>query len=35
MREVTPAQLGLAGAAQLGLIIRRVTEHGQTTTTYL
>ncbi len=33
MREVTPAQLGLAGAAQLALIIRTVTEKGQTTTT--
>jgi hypothetical protein len=30
-----PAQLGLAGAAQLGLIIRSVTEKGQTTTTRL
>lgn len=35
LRDVTPAQLGLAGAAQLGLIIRTVTENGQTTTTYL
>lgn len=33
MREVTPAQLGLAGAAQLALIIRTATEQGQTTTT--
>ena len=33
MHDVTPAQLGLAGAAQLALIIRTVTEKGQTTTT--
>lgn len=33
VRDVTPAQLGLAGAAQLALIIRTVTEKGQTTTT--
>ena len=33
VRDVTPAQLGLAGAAQLILIIRIVTEPGQTTTT--
>jgi hypothetical protein len=33
VREVTPAQLGLAGAAQLILIIRTVTAKGQTTTT--
>jgi hypothetical protein len=33
VRDVTPAQLGLAGAAQLALIIRTVTENGQTTTT--
>ena len=33
MRDVTPAQLGLAGAAQLILLMRSVTEHGQTTTT--
>lgn len=38
MRDVTPAQLGLAGAAQLILILRTVTEKGQaptTTRTYL
>jgi hypothetical protein len=33
VRDVTPAQLGLAGAAQLILLIRSVTENGQTTTT--
>jgi hypothetical protein len=33
VRDVTPAQLGLAGAAQLILIIRTVTEKGRTTTT--
>lgn len=33
MRDVTPAQLGLAGAAQLALILRTVTENGPTTTT--
>jgi hypothetical protein len=33
VRDVTPAQLGLAGAAQLALIIRTVTENGKTTTT--
>lgn len=33
MRDVTPAQLGLAGAAQLTLIIRTVTEKGQAPTT--
>ena len=33
VRDVTPAQLGLAGAAQLVLIIRTVTEKGKTTTT--
>ena len=33
MREVTPAQLGLAGAAQLIVIIRTCTEKGETTTT--
>lgn len=33
MRDVTPAQLGLAGAAQLALILRTVTENGRTTTT--
>lgn len=32
MREVTPTQLGLAGAAQLALIISTVTEKGKTTT---
>jgi hypothetical protein len=32
-REVTPAQLGLAGAAQLILILRTATARGQTTTT--
>lgn len=32
---MTPTQLGLAGAAQLGLIIRTVTEKGKTTTTRL
>jgi hypothetical protein len=31
VRDVTPVQLGLAGAAQLGLIIREVTEKGKTT----
>jgi hypothetical protein len=33
VREVTPAQLGRPGAAQLILILRTVTEKGQTTTT--
>ena len=33
VREVTPAQLGLAGAAQLALIINTTTEKGKTTTT--
>jgi hypothetical protein len=33
VRDVTPAQLGLAGAAQLILILRTVTEKGRTTTT--
>ena len=33
MREVTPAQLGLEGAAQLILIISTLTEKGKTTTT--
>lgn len=34
VRDVTPAQLGLAGAAQLIVILRTVTEkNGQTTTT--
>ena len=32
MREVTPVQLGLAGAAQLIVIIRSCTEKGKTTT---
>lgn len=32
MRQVTPAQLGLAGAAQLIVMIRTCTEKGQTTT---
>ena len=32
MREVTPVQLGLAGAAQLIVIIRTCTEKGKTTT---
>ena len=32
MREVTPVQLGLAGAAQLIAIIRTCTEKGKTTT---
>ena len=31
VRELTPVQFGLAGAAQLGLVIREVTEQGQTT----
>jgi hypothetical protein len=31
VRDTTPAQFGLAGAAQLGLIIREVTEKGETT----
>jgi hypothetical protein len=30
-RDITPVQLGLAGAAQLGLVIREVTEKGETT----
>jgi hypothetical protein len=33
VRDVTPAQLGLAGAAQLIAIIRTCTEKGKTTTT--
>jgi predicted transposase YbfD/YdcC len=33
VREVTPAQLGLEGAAQLILIISTLTEKGKTTTT--
>lgn len=33
VREVTPAQLGLAGAAQLAVIINSTTEKGKTTTT--
>lgn len=33
--DVTPAQLGLAGAAQLILLISTVTEKGQTKTGYL
>jgi hypothetical protein len=33
VRDVTPAQLGLAGAAQLIVIIRTCTEKGQTTST--
>jgi hypothetical protein len=33
VREVTPVQLGLAGAAQLVLIISTLTEKGKTTTT--
>jgi len=33
VRDITPAQLGLAGAAQLILLIRTATEKGQTTTT--
>lgn len=33
MRQVTPSQLGLAGAAQLALILSTITEKGQTTTT--
>jgi hypothetical protein len=32
VRELTPVQLGLAGAAQLIVIIRTCTEKGQTTT---
>lgn len=32
MREITPVELGLAGAAQLILIIRSCTEKGKTTT---
>jgi len=31
VRDTTPVQLGLAGAAQLGLIIREVTEKGEAT----
>lgn len=34
VREVTPAQMGLAGAAQLILILSTTTEKGQTTTTH-
>lgn len=33
VRDITPAQLGLAGAAQLVLIITALTEKGKTTTT--
>ncbi len=33
VRDVTPAQLSLAGVAQLALMIRTVTEKGKTTTT--
>ena len=33
MRDVPPTQLGLAGSAQLILIVSTVTEKGQTTTT--
>ena len=33
VRAVTPAQLGLAGAAQLALILRTVTEKGHPPTT--
>jgi hypothetical protein len=33
VREVTPVELGLVGAAQLILIVRTVTVRGQTTTT--
>lgn len=33
VRDVTPSQIGLAGAAQLALLIRTVIEKGQTTTT--
>ena len=33
MRETTPTQFGLAGAAQVALFIRTVTEKGQTKTT--
>ena len=32
MRAITPAQLGLAGAAQLILIISTLTQKGKTTT---
>jgi hypothetical protein len=32
VREVTPAQLGLAGAAQLIVVIRTCTQKGKTTT---
>jgi predicted transposase YbfD/YdcC len=31
VRDVTPVQFGLAGAAQLGLVIREVTGKGKTT----
>ena len=34
VRDTTPAEFGLAGAAQVALIIRTVTEKGHTTTTY-
>lgn len=34
-REVTPAQLGLAGAAQLILLVTSVTEKGKTSTSRL
>jgi hypothetical protein len=33
VRDITPAQLGVAGAAQLVLIISTLTEKGKTTTT--
>lgn len=33
VRTITPVQLGLAAAAQVALLIRTVTEKGQTTTT--
>ncbi|HAB18316.1 MAG TPA: hypothetical protein PLX89_14370 [Verrucomicrobiota bacterium] len=33
VREITPSQLGLPGAAQLIRIVRTVSERGQTTTT--
>jgi hypothetical protein len=34
VRDITPVQLGLAGAAQLILIISTLTEKGKTTTTH-
>ncbi len=34
VRDITPVQLGLAGAAQLVLIISTLTEKGKTTTTH-